>query len=67
MGYAGEPPVDNQLYKWNQLVIEASRKMGRDWSCPPKYKGWFEEARFEDVVERRFYWPGSQWAKGVAR
>lgn len=64
MGYIGDPPVDSKLYKWNQLLVESSTKLGRNWSCALNYKRWFEEAGFEDVAERRFYWPSGPWAKG---
>jgi hypothetical protein len=31
---------------------------------PPRYKGWFEEIGFKNVVEKNFYWPTSPWARG---
>jgi len=64
MGYIGPPAVDSAIYKWNEMLMEASSKIGRDWGCARNYKRWFEEAGFEDVVERRFYWPSGPWAKG---
>ena len=30
----------------------------------PFYAQWFREIGFEDVVERKFYWPINAWAKG---
>jgi hypothetical protein len=38
--------------------------MGRDWHCSLKYKAWFEEAGFVDVVEKVFAWPFNTWPKG---
>jgi len=38
--------------------------LGKDWWCTPKYKAWFEEAGFVDVVEKVFAWPGNEWVKG---
>ncbi|ORY71021.1 S-adenosyl-L-methionine-dependent methyltransferase [Pseudomassariella vexata] len=64
MGYIGDMPVDSALYKWNELVMEAAALTSRPWTNVQHYKRWFEEAGFEDVNERRFYWPTNPWAKG---
>jgi hypothetical protein len=67
MEYSGdEPPKESALYRWNQLVLEATaEKIGRRWDNVKNYKRFMEEAGFEDVTERRFYWPMSPWAKGT--
>ncbi|KAK0636120.1 S-adenosyl-L-methionine-dependent methyltransferase [Bombardia bombarda] len=62
--YASEPPPDCPLAKWNQLLIEGSAVIGRKWNNVVNYKRWLEEAGFEDVVERHYYWPLNPWAKG---
>ncbi|RDW68603.1 hypothetical protein BP5796_09260 [Coleophoma crateriformis] len=64
MEYIGEPPVESNLYKWNQLLIEGSTKSGRPWTNVRHYKRWMQEIGFEEVVEKEFYWPTSQWPKG---
>jgi hypothetical protein len=38
--------------------------LGKDWTRASEYKGYFEEAGFEDVVEKKFEWPVGTWAKG---
>jgi hypothetical protein len=39
---------------WNSWIVASAAKMGRDWHCTLKYKAWFEEAGFVDVVEKVF-------------
>lgn len=56
--------TDTALYKWNQLCMEGGLKAGRAWTHAQHYKRYLEEAGFEEVVERRFYWPLGSWAKG---
>lgn len=62
--YIGDPPTESPLYKWFQIISEGAAKLGRPWTNVPKYKQWFEEIGFEDVLEKRFYWPINAWAKG---
>jgi len=64
MGFIGDTPPGSKLDEWNQRVVRAAAAMGRDWGCALNYKRWFEEAGFQDVVEKRFYWPSGPWAKG---
>jgi hypothetical protein len=47
-----------------EKICEAGAKIGRPWSNVDRYKQYFEEVGFENVVERRFYWPVGFWAKG---
>jgi hypothetical protein len=60
----GEPRTETSLYKWGKLTSEASVKIGRPWTNVPKFKEWLEEIGFEGVVEKKYYWPLSSWAKG---
>ncbi len=62
--YVGEKPVNSALYKWNEYVLQGAEASGRSWTNVKHYKRWMEDAGFEDVEERRFYWPLSSWAKG---
>ncbi|KAI1115793.1 S-adenosyl-L-methionine-dependent methyltransferase [Nemania sp. NC0429] len=64
MNWVGEPPRQSALYRWNNLLMEGLRNIGRSWSNVVNYPRYFEEAGFENIVERRFYWPTSPWAKG---
>lgn len=52
------------LERWYETLYEASLKIGRDWECSPKYKRWFEEVGFVDIVERKMQWPQNTWPKG---
>ena len=38
--------------------------MGRDWHGVPHYARLMKEARFKDVAERKYAWPGNAWPKG---
>jgi hypothetical protein len=62
--FLGEPPKDSSLYKWGQTLSESSAKLGRPWTNVPYYKQWFEEIGFEEVVEKKYYWPLNKWPKG---
>jgi hypothetical protein len=62
--YIGELPVNSNLYKWGELVNAGATKAGRPLTNTRNYKRWLEEIGFEEVVERRFFWPTSPWAKG---
>ncbi|KAI1438202.1 S-adenosyl-L-methionine-dependent methyltransferase [Xylaria sp. CBS 124048] len=64
LNWIGEPPRDSALYRWNQLLLEGQRRLGRPWTNVVNYPRYFEEAGFEHIVEQRFYWPTSPWAKG---
>lgn len=59
-----EIPADNALHKWGELLVAGSIKIGRPWNNVPHYAEYMRQIGFEDVVERRFYWPLSPWAKG---
>ncbi|KAI1259420.1 S-adenosyl-L-methionine-dependent methyltransferase [Xylariaceae sp. FL1019] len=64
MNWVGEPPKDSALYRWNELLLEGLKNIGRSWSNVKNYPKYFEDAGFENIVERRFFWPTSPWAKG---
>ncbi|KAI0159930.1 S-adenosyl-L-methionine-dependent methyltransferase [Hypoxylon sp. FL1284] len=65
MSYVGEPPAGSALYRWNELMLEGVARLGRSWSNAKNYRDYFEDAGLERVVEKRFYWPTSPWAKGA--
>ncbi|KAJ2893511.1 putative methyltransferase domain-containing protein [Zalerion maritima] len=60
----GDIPNDSVLCKWTGLICDAAEKIGRPWHNATRYKQYFKDAGFENVVERRFYWPIGLWAKG---
>ncbi|KAI0525519.1 S-adenosyl-L-methionine-dependent methyltransferase [Xylaria bambusicola] len=64
MYWVGEPVKESALYRWNELLMEGVRRIGRSWSNVVNYPRYFEEAGFVNIVDRRFYWPTSPWAKG---
>ena len=44
--------------------MQATAKIGKDWTRVKKYKEMLEQAGFVDVVERKYEWPVGTWAKG---
>jgi hypothetical protein len=49
--------------RWLQLVIQGSHALGRDFTKVPKYKSYFEEVGFVDIVEKQLAWPIGSWAR----
>ena len=47
-----------------ELVVSGAANSGRPWNNAQHYKRWLEEIGFEDVVEKRFYFPMNAWPKG---
>lgn len=64
LSHVGPIPEDAIIVRWTELICEAAEKLGRPWRNTAYYKQYFEEVGFENVVERRFYWPIGPWAKG---
>jgi len=62
--FAGTVDPNCAFARWSDLLGEGGAKSGRPWTNTHHYRRWMEEAGFEDVVERRFYWPLGPWAKG---
>ncbi|KAK3321827.1 S-adenosyl-L-methionine-dependent methyltransferase [Apodospora peruviana] len=52
------------LERWNNLLLEGVRKLGKNGLAPAKFKQQMIDAGFVDVVERKFALPGNPWAKG---
>ncbi|KAL1876350.1 hypothetical protein VTK73DRAFT_9529 [Phialemonium thermophilum] len=50
--------------RWNDLLQEGVRRLGRDALAALRYRAWMTDAGFVNVVERRFAVPMSPWAKG---
>ncbi|KAI0003510.1 S-adenosyl-L-methionine-dependent methyltransferase [Xylariaceae sp. FL0662B] len=53
------------LQRWNNMLNHALSLTGRSGLAAVKYKGWFEEAGFENIKEEKFAVPGNTWAKGA--
>jgi hypothetical protein len=52
------------LERWANLVLQATFKLGKDWTRVKYYKEYLEQAGFVDVQERKYEWPLGTWAKG---
>ncbi|KAJ4387584.1 hypothetical protein N0V93_008179 [Gnomoniopsis smithogilvyi] len=52
------------LERWNDLMIDAVKRMGKNACACAKYKSQMTDAGFVDVTEKKFALPGNQWAKG---
>jgi hypothetical protein len=52
------------LRKYSGMMISGAEKLGKVITHAPKYKRYFEEAGFTEVVEERFQWPFNTWPKG---
>lgn len=52
------------LERWNDLVLEGVRRMGKNGLAAARFKGQMLDAGFVDVVERKYALPGNPWAKG---
>jgi hypothetical protein len=49
------------LWKWNQLMIEGSTKLGRPLDIGASWKDIMVRTGFEEVVEERYQWPQNRW------
>lgn len=54
----------SELRKYSNLMLEGAAKFGKDLTHAPRYKSYFEEAGFVDIVEETFQWPFNTWPKG---
>lgn len=52
------------LERWNDYMIDAVKRMGKNACACAKYKSQMTDAGFVDVTEKKFALPGNQWAKG---
>jgi trans-aconitate methyltransferase len=57
--------ANTSLNLWNTLITNvAAEKARRPLTNVQHYRRWFEEIGFNDVVEKKFYWPMNPWPKG---
>jgi len=52
------------LERWKGLLLEGTRRMGRDVTQSLRYRQWLEEAGFTGVYEQRYALPNNAWAQG---
>ncbi|KAM0559959.1 hypothetical protein ACHAPJ_003913 [Fusarium lateritium] len=59
----GTMSPDTALYKWSNLLLESTEKIGRPFGGTAQYKSQIEAAGFKDVTQRVYKWPQNRWAK----
>jgi SAM-dependent methyltransferase len=59
----GSLKPDSALAKWVDLLVEASKKMGRDHLPGGKLEGWVRDAGFTEVHHQKFRIPVGRWPK----
>ncbi|OIW24750.1 S-adenosyl-L-methionine-dependent methyltransferase [Coniochaeta ligniaria NRRL 30616] len=52
------------LQRWNKLLLEGIRAMGRNAMSAVKYKKHMADAGFVNITEKKFAVPATPWAKG---
>jgi hypothetical protein len=52
------------LQRWNRLLLEGIRKMGRNAMSAVQYKKHMADAGFVNITEKKFAVPATPWAKG---
>ncbi|CAM1503383.1 Fc.00g081590.m01.CDS01 [Cosmosporella sp. VM-42] len=52
---------DHELYKWSQLLYDASVKSGRAYQDIEQFEGMMIKAGFVDIVKTCFKWPMNTW------
>lgn len=59
----GSLTPDHALSKWSSLILEASRKAGRQCDSAKSYKRQMEDIGFTNCKEVVFKWPSNRWPK----
>ncbi|KAH6658333.1 S-adenosyl-L-methionine-dependent methyltransferase [Truncatella angustata] len=52
------------LQRWNRLIVDGVKNMGRNLLSCRRYKQWMLETGFTNVEERKIIVPANPWAKG---
>ena len=52
------------LQRWNTLLLQGIREMGRDALSAARYKDWMADAGFLHIQEQMFAVPMNPWARG---
>lgn len=60
----GSLPANNMFEEWSRVFDEGSKKMGKTFLVIENdaFKGWLEEAGFNDVQLKRIKCPIGEWA-----
>ncbi|EMT71448.1 hypothetical protein FOC4_g10009948, partial [Fusarium odoratissimum] len=56
-------PKTSPLMKWQECLIEGSRRLGRPLGESDKYKALIKKVGFHNVVETVYKWPTNSWPK----
>ena len=51
------------IYKWSDLMLEASGRLNQRLDKPPNYAQWMREAGFINVQSHIFRWPTNPWPR----
>ncbi|TVY35880.1 putative methyltransferase [Lachnellula subtilissima] len=54
---------DSAMLQWILLLLEASKKAGRDLNVSATYKEQLERVGYTDIVEKIYVWPMNKWPK----
>jgi SAM-dependent methyltransferase len=52
------------LQKWQDLMLEGLRNLGKDFEKVKEYGNYMREAGLVDIVERKYVWALGPWVKG---
>ena len=58
----GTVTEDSTFAQWGRISLEAGDKFGKSLRIHEQMKGYFEEAGFEDIVEKVYKWPIGPWS-----
>lgn len=54
---------DSALKRWNNLLVEATDKLGASLRSPGDYKQQLADAGYQNVTLREYKWPTNPWPK----
>jgi cyclopropane fatty-acyl-phospholipid synthase-like methyltransferase len=59
----GTMSPDTALYRWSNLLLESTQKIGRPFGGTSSLKSQMEAAGFKNVSQRVYKWPQNRWPK----
>ncbi|CAJ0543231.1 Ff.00g004750.m01.CDS01 [Fusarium sp. VM40] len=59
----GTMSPDTALYKWSNLLLESTEKIGRPFGGTANLKSQMEAAGFKNISQRIYKWPQNRWPK----
>lgn len=54
---------DDAMFKWSELMLEASGRLNQRLDKPQNYAQWMREAGFINVQHQVFKWPTNPWPR----